>query len=275
MPELPEVETTRRGLAPHVLGQAIKAAVVRNPALRWTVPAHLTEILQGRTIHSIERRGKYLLFEITGARHPGWLILHLGMSGSLRIVGADTPPGPHDHFDLQLGSGSVLRLRDPRRFGAVLWTQDDVLRHPLLAHLGVEPLSDDFNGARLHAASRSRSAAIKVALMDARLVVGVGNIYANEALFEAGINPKTPARRLGPARCERLAEAIKSTLHRAIQAGGSSLRDFVGANGNPGYFQQQYFVYGRTGEPCRQCGRPIRQIRQGSRSTFYCPHCQK
>ena len=280
MPELPEVETTRRGLAPHVVGQTIRAVTVRNPALRWPVPAQLAQILPGGRIERIERRAKYLLLKIEG-KQPGWLILHLGMSGSLRIVQADEPPGPHDHFDLVLNSGDLaltdgraMRLRDPRRFGAVLWAEADVLTHPLLAHLGPEPLSEGFTGDYLYAATRSRSAAIKLALMDAHLVVGVGNIYASEALFEAGINPKLAARRLGRERLARLAEAVKGTLARAIQAGGSSLRDFVGATGEPGYFQQQYYVYGRAGAPCRRCRQPIRQIRQGQRSTFYCPHCQ-
>ena len=275
MPELPEVETTRRGLAPHVLNQSIHAVVVRNPALRWPIPATLDKHLPGGRIARSERRAKYLLLRIEHPRHSGWLILHLGMSGSLRVLDADTPAGVHDHFDLVLDNGQALRLRDPRRFGAVLWVAGDVPSHPLLNHLGVEPLSEEFSGDYLYTHTRSRSAAIKLVLMDAHLVVGVGNIYANEALFEAGINPKLPARRLGPARCARLVEAIKHTLARSIEAGGSSLRDFVGADGEPGYFQQQYFVYGRTGAPCRKCKQAIRQIRQGQRSTFYCPHCQR
>jgi formamidopyrimidine-DNA glycosylase len=274
MPELPEVETTRRGLAPHVVGQTIRAVIVRNPALRWPVPPQLAKILPGGRIERIERRAKYLLLRIEGKK-PGWLILHLGMSGSLRIVQASEPAGVHDHFDLVLNNGRAMRLRDPRRFGAVLWTEDDVLAHPLLAQLGPEPLSDAFTGDYLYAETRSRSAAIKLVLMDAHLVVGVGNIYASEALFEAGINPKLPARRLGRERLARLAKTVKDTLARAIQAGGSTLRDFVGATGEPGYFQQQYFVYGRTNEPCRRCRQAIRQIRQGQRSTFYCARCQR
>ncbi len=274
MPELPEVETTRRGLAPHVAGQTIRAVIVRNPALRWPIPAQLPATLSGATIAGIDRRGKYLLLRIE-ARTPGWLILHLGMSGSLRIVPADSAPGPYDHFELALADGRALRLRDPRRFGAVLWVGGNAARHPLLDHLGVEPLSEAFTGDFLYAHTRRRSAAIKPVLMDAHLVVGVGNIYANEALFEAGINPRLPARRLGRERCARLVAAVRHTLRRAIRAGGSSLRDFVGADGEPGYFQQQYFVYGRTGEACRTCGGPIRQIRQGQRSTFYCPRCQR
>jgi formamidopyrimidine-DNA glycosylase len=274
MPELPEVETTRRGLAPHVVDRSIAAVVVRNPALRWPVPATLAKQLPGGKISSIERRGKYLLLRVSGCAHSGWLILHLGMSGSLRIVDADMPPGAHDHFDLVLDNDRALRLRDPRRFGAVLWVSGDSPSHPLLDHLGVEPLSDAFNGDYLYRHTRGRSAAIKLVLMDAQLVVGVGNIYANEALFEAGVNPKLPARRLGPARCATLVAAVQNTLRRAIRAGGSTLRDFVGADGEPGYFQQQYFVYGRADAPCRCCGQPVRQIRQGQRSTYYCPRCQ-
>lgn len=275
MPELPEVETTRRGLEPHVVGQTIRAVVVRNPALRWPIPEQLGKLLAGGKIQRIDRRAKYLLLRVEHSKHSGWLMLHLGMSGSLRIIQATEPPGVHDHFDLVLANGQAMRLRDPRRFGAVLWIDGDTSSHPLLDHLGVEPLSDAFDGDYLYRHTRSRSAAIKLTIMDAHLVVGVGNIYASEALFEAGINPKLPARRLGPERCAKLAQAIKHTLARSIQAGGSTLRDFVGATGEPGYFQQQYFVYGRTDEPCRQCKQPIRQIKQGQRSTFYCPRCQR
>ncbi len=209
-----------------------------------------------------------------GANEPaGWLILHLGMSGSLRIMDAGTEAQPHEHFDLLLGK-RLLRLRDPRRFGAVLWQGGDVVRHPLLAHLGAEPLEGAFTGHVLHAATRARKAAVKLVLMNASVVVGVGNIYANESLFHARINPRTPAGRLSLARYETLAAAIKSTLKQALKAGGSSLRDFVHSDGSSGYFQQQYFVYGRAGLPCRVCGTPIRVLRQGQRSTFYCRVCQ-
>ncbi len=271
MPELPEVETTRRGLAPHLEGQVIEAVIIRHPKLRWPVPKQLKTLLPGKRIRQIQRRGKYLLFDT----EAGWLIVHLGMSGSLRVVPAETPPDKHDHFDLVLRSGHAMRLRDPRRFGAVLWAGEQVMQHKLLAVLGMEPLSDDFSADKLYQATRGRSAAIKLVLMDSHLVAGVGNIYANEALFAAGINPKTPAQRLSLARLQRLVAAVNETLARAIRAGGSSLRDFVKADGEPGYFQQEYAVYGRTGEPCPRCGRPIKQIRQGQRSTFYCAACQR
>jgi len=271
MPELPEVETTRRGLEPHLVGQRIRAAIVRHAGLRHPVPEALTQVLPGLTLRSIERRGKYLLLDCT----EGWLILHLGMSGSLRILSAATPPEKHDHFDLVLESGQCMRLRDPRRFGAVLWTTAPPESHPLLARLGVEPLTEAFDGDFLYRVSRGRRTPIKQFLMDGHIVVGVGNIYANEALFSAGISPKTTAGRLGKERCARLAGLVKDILNLAIAAGGSTLRDFVNSAGNPGYFQQQYGVYGRTGQPCPRCGATIRQLRQGQRSTFYCPGCQK
>jgi formamidopyrimidine-DNA glycosylase len=275
MPELPEVETTRRGLAPHLLGREIRSVVVRNRHLRWPLPRGIEERLRGGRITGLSRRGKYLLMEIRRADAAGWLILHLGMSGSLRVVDAASLADRHDHLDLVLDDDHRLRLRDPRRFGAVLWTEDALASHPLLAHLGVEPLSSAFTGAYLYARTRKRTAAVKLVLMDAGLVVGVGNIYANEALFAAAIDPRTPANRLGAKRCARLVAAIRHTLRRAIAAGGSTLRDFVGADGRPGYFQQQYAVYGRAGEPCPRCGRRVKQIRQGGRSTFFCPGCQR
>ena len=270
MPELPEVETTLRGLEPHLRGQRIEAVIIRNARLRFPVDPELAATLPGQTIAGITRRGKYLLI----ACDEGCLILHLGMSGSLRILPAATPPEKHDHFDLLLENGSCMRLRDPRRFGAVIWTQTDPLRHPLLAKLGLEPLSGDFDGHWLYRATRGRRGSIKQTLMDGHLLVGVGNIYANEALFRAAIKPTTAAGRIGLERCGRLASAIQEILRQAILAGGSSLRDFVDSAGKPGYFQQQYMVYGRTGEPCRRCASPIQQIRQGQRSTFYCPRCQ-
>lgn len=270
MPELPEVETTCRGLAPHLTGRLISQVVIRNGSLRWPIPAAIQQSLPGQRIHSISRRGKYLLVQCD----QGSLILHLGMSGSLRMVPSGTEPEKHDHFDLILDNRTLMRLRDPRRFGAVLWTESDVLSHSLLIALGVEPLTDAFNADLLYKQTRSRSASIKQVLMDSHLVVGVGNIYANESLFRAGISPKTAANRISRARYAKLVAEIKETLKLAITAGGSSLRDFVGAEGKPGYFQQQYFVYGRTGEPCRKCAAKICQIRQGQRSTFYCPQCQ-
>lgn len=271
MPELPEVETTRCGLAPHLSGQRIMDVIVRDPRLRFPITPELKQFLPGLIVHGVTRRGKYLLFDCGG----GWLIVHLGMSGSLRILPTATPPEKHDHFDLVLENGACMRLRDPRRFGAVMWTQTDPLRHPLLSNLGVEPLTVDFNGTWLYQITRDKKTNIKQTLMDAHLVVGVGNIYANEALFRAGIKPTLPASRLGKKRCDRLVLVVKEVLELAIAAGGSTLRDFVGSSGKPGYFQQQYFVYGRTGEPCLVCSSAIRMLRQGQRSTFFCPHCQK
>jgi formamidopyrimidine-DNA glycosylase len=270
MPELPEIETTLRGLTPHLCGQTIASVCVRNPKLRFPIPADLNAKLAGKTIRQILRRGKYLLLDC----QPGWLILHLGMSGSLRVLPASTPPEKHDHFDLILRNGLCMRLRDPRRFGAVLWSDAEPLLHPLLAHLGMEPLSDEFNGDWLYRHTRGRKTPIKLSLMDNHLLVGVGNIYANEALFRAGIRPTTPAGRIGSARYNTLAQVIQSVLQLAIAAGGSSLRDFVDSQGKPGYFQQQYFVYGRAGEGCKQCGSGIKTIRQGQRATFYCLQCQ-
>ncbi|MCU0842263.1 MAG: bifunctional DNA-formamidopyrimidine glycosylase/DNA-(apurinic or apyrimidinic site) lyase [Thiobacillaceae bacterium] len=270
MPELPEVETVMRGLRPHLQGRRLRGAVVRQARLRWPVPPDLDAALAGRLIRSVRRRGKYLVVDLD----QGALILHLGMSGSLRILTRPEPPGPHDHLDLLLDDGGRLSFRDPRRFGAVLLSPDPD-RHPLLAHLGHEPLDDHFDGALLHALTRGRRVAIKQLLMDAHLVVGIGNIYANEALYRAGIDPRLAAGRLSRPRCALLAEAIRDTLTRAIAAGGSTLRDFVDSRGEPGYFQQTYQVYGRAGLPCRACGGLIRTFRQGGRSSFACPTCQR
>ena len=271
MPELPEVETTLRGIAPHLTGQRVADVAIRHPHLRWPIPKNLARLLRGQTIHALRRRAKYLLLEFD----HGTLILHLGMSGSLRILPVGTHANKHDHFDLMLDNGKLLRLRDPRRFGAVLWHQGDIDEHPLLRELGPEPLGDDFDAAYLYRATRKRSAAIKLVIMDNHVVVGVGNIYANEALFRAGIRPTLAANKLRKPRCAKLVETIRQTLRDAIKQGGSTLRDFVNSDGEPGYFQQHYWVYGRTGEPCRRCSTPIRQIRQGQRSSFYCPTCQK
>jgi formamidopyrimidine-DNA glycosylase len=270
MPELPEVETTLRGLSPHLVKQTIADVVIRHPQLRWPVPRNLPTLLRGQTIRGLRRRAKYLLVEFD----HGTLILHLGMSGSLRILPAKTPPEKHDHFDLVLANGKLMRLRDPRRFGAVLWHEGDPAQHPLLAALGPEPLEKDFDAEHLHRATRNKSAAIKLVIMDNRIVVGVGNIYANEALFRAGIRPGIAAGKLSRERCAQLVQEIRSTLSEAIEKGGSTLRDFVNSDGRPGYFQQHYWVYGRAGEPCRRCGTSIKQIKQGQRSSFYCPHCQ-
>ena len=271
MPELPEVETTLRGLEPHLTGQRITDAIIRQPHLRWEIPRALPHILRNQTIRALHRRAKYLLVECDS----GMLILHLGMSGSLRILPAATPHKVHEHFDLVLENDTLMRLRDPRRFGAVLWHAGDPASHPLLAKLGVEPLENGFNADHLHQTLRTRSIAIKLAIMDSHVVVGVGNIYANEALYRAGIRPQLSAQKLSRPRCARLVQAIREVLTEAIALGGSTLRDFVGTDGNAGYFQQHYFVYGRGGEPCRTCATPIKHIQQGQRSSFYCPVCQK
>jgi formamidopyrimidine-DNA glycosylase len=271
MPELPEVETTRRGLAPVVCGATVASVIVRNRALRLPVPRNLARLLAGRRIDSLERRAKYLLFRAG----DGTLIVHLGMSGRLWVVAAGTAPEAHDHFDLSLTSGRIVRLRDPRRFGLVLWHAGDPLQHKLLRDIGPEPLSDALNAGWLYRETRGRSGAIKNALMDSHLVAGVGNIYANEALFRARINPKLPARKVGLARYALLVDKIRETLAEAIEAGGSSLRDYVNSEGEAGYFQNRFSVYGRSGEPCFTCQSAIRSLVLGQRSTFYCPRCQR
>jgi formamidopyrimidine-DNA glycosylase len=276
MPELPEVEVTRRGVAPYLEGRVAQGVVMRREGLRWPFPAGLDALLAGRRITHTGRRGKYLL---VGFEH-GTLIIHLGMSGHLRVLPPGTAVRTHDHFDLLIGEGAarqVLRLHDPRRFGAVLWHDhaDGALdEHLLLRGLGVEPLEDGFDGALLYRATRRRSAPIKQVLLAGDIVVGVGNIYACESLFAAGINPKTAASRIGRGRYDKLAAAIRHILAAAIVQGGSTLRDFIAVNGQSGYFQQTYFVYDRAGVPCRNCGSPIRQLTQGQRSTFYCGRCQ-
>jgi formamidopyrimidine-DNA glycosylase len=269
MPELPEVEVTRRGIEPHLRGRTITSIAVREPRLRWRVPDSVRQ-LAGRTVRAVKRRGKYLLLDCG----DGHLILHLGMSGSLRLVAADSAPGKHDHVDIGIG-GRLLRLRDPRRFGAVLWTTQPPQEHPLIRHLGVEPLSRALNGRSLHALTRSSRVRIKPFLMNGQRIVGVGNIYASESLFLAGVDPRKLAGSLSAARCARLAAAIKRTLRTAIRAGGSSLRDFVGSDGAQGYFQQRAWVYGRAGQKCRRCGTAIRRIVQAQRATYFCPACQK
>ena len=278
MPELPEVEVTRRGIAPHLTGHTVTDAVVRHRGMRWPVPANLARTLTGLQVAAVKRRGKYLLIEChaAAAKPAGWLILHLGMSGSLRVLPPGTAPKKHEHFDL-VTRDALLRLHDPRRFGAVLWhpaSAGPVEQHTLLAGLGVEPLEDQFSADLLHRATRGRKVAIKQALLAGNIVVGVGNIYASEALFRARIHPKTAAGRISAVRYTRLTEEIRAVLGEAIKKGGSTLRDFTRSDGEPGYFQLDYFVYGRTGLPCRVCGAPIRTLRQGQRSTFYCPQCQ-
>jgi formamidopyrimidine-DNA glycosylase len=271
MPELPEVETTRRGLAPHVCGATVASVVVRNRALRQLVTRNLARILTGRRIDRLERRAKYLLFHAG----DGALIVHLGMSGRLWLVDAKTPPAAHDHFDLALASGRIVRLRDPRRFGLVLWHAGDPLTHKLLRDIGPEPLSDALTAEWLYRETRARRGAIKNALMDSHLIAGVGNIYANEALYHAQINPKLPARKIGLARYAVLVDKIRETLAAAIAAGGSSLRDYVGSDGQAGNFQNEFLVYGRGGEACLKCKTPVRSFVLGQRSTFYCPRCQR
>ena len=276
MPELPEVEVTRRAIAPALEGRRIGAVAVRERRLRWPVDAQLAAKLAGLTIRSVGRRGKYLLLDCVGTARAGWLILHLGMSGSLRFVAPGTAPAKHEHFDLQAG-GRLLRYTDPRRFGAVLWhpaAAGPVAEHPLLARLGVEPLTADFTPELMHRATRGRKAAIKQTLLAGEIVVGVGNIYASESLFRARIHPATAAGWISLARYARLVPEIRAVLKAAIAKGGSTLRDFSSADG-PGYFQLEYFVYDRAGTPCRVCGSMIRRIVQGQRSTFYCPSCQR
>jgi formamidopyrimidine-DNA glycosylase len=269
VPELPEVEITRRGIEPFVLGKTITGVAVRNPNLRQRVPRNIARLVVGQQVRRLLRRGKYLLFECDA----GSLIVHLGMSGSLRVIEPQSAPRKHDHVDLVFG-GSALRLRDPRRFGMVLWNRGDSARHPLLARLGVEPLGEEFTADFLHRVTRGRDVGVKQLLMNASVVVGVGNIYANESLFKAGIHPRARAGRLSRERCARLVRAVRETLVAAIAAGGSSLRDFVHSDGASGYFQQHYYVYDRAALPCKVCGKAIRVARLGQRSSYYCTSCQ-
>lgn len=270
MPELPEVETTRRGLAPHVEGRRITAVTLRRPDLRWPIPAEVADLLPGQRVEAVRRRAKYLLLDTAA----GSALLHLGMSGSLRVLPGDTPLRAHDHVDLVLDSGRVLRFNDPRRFGCLLW-QPVGSTHELLAGLGPEPLSDLFDGDYLFRRSRGRSAAIKTFLMDQAVVVGVGNIYAAEALFMAGIAPLRAAGKVSRERYARLADAVKAILGHAIQRGGTTLRDFISPDGAPGYFEQELAVYGRPGEPCRTCGRRLRLAAIAQRASVWCPACQR
>ncbi|MBS0397129.1 MAG: bifunctional DNA-formamidopyrimidine glycosylase/DNA-(apurinic or apyrimidinic site) lyase [Proteobacteria bacterium] len=270
MPELPEVETTRAGIAPSLLGQCVHEVIVRRRQLRWPIPHSFATAVRGQTVRSVERRAKYILIGFDS----GTAILHLGMSGSLRILDPSTPPRPHDHWDIVLDSGRVLRFHDPRRFGCLLFTRKDPDTHPLLAGLAPEPLSDAFDDEYLFRGSRHRKVAIKLFIMNPRMVVGVGNIYASESLFRAGISPRRAAGRLTREQASRLVDAIRSVLREAIRIGGTTLRDYVNADGDRGYFSQKLFVYERAGKPCRRCRTPIRQIVQGQRSTWFCPACQ-
>ena len=270
MPELPEVETTRRGLLPHVAGRHVEHVRLRRPDLRWPIPREVEDLLPGQRIHAIRRRAKYLLFDTDA----GSALLHLGMSGSLRVLPDDTPVRAHDHVDISLDSGRVLRFNDPRRFGCLLWQAPDEI-HPLLAGLGLEPLSDDFDGDLLFHLSRGRSAPVKTFLMDQAVVVGVGNIYAAEALFRARISPLRAAGKVSRERYGALATAVKEILAYAITRGGTTLRDFISPDGAPGYFEQELSAYGRGGEPCRRCGRPLKQAMIGQRASVWCGHCQR
>jgi formamidopyrimidine-DNA glycosylase len=271
MPELPEVETTLRGIAPRLRGAWIDGLLVRERRLRYPVPADTESRVREQRIRGLARRGKYLLLHL----QRGSILIHLGMSGSLRLLASDTPPAQHDHLDLRLRGGTCLRLRDPRRFGIFLWTPDPPLNHRLLAHLGPEPLEAGFDGDYLYQCSRSRHCAVKSLIMDARVVVGVGNIYASESLYRAGIHPARPCNRVGRVRYQRLATVVRELLASAIAQGGTTLRDFLRDDGSPGYFALSLQVYGRAGKPCPGCGTPIRQRRIAQRSSFYCPRCQR
>jgi len=271
MPELPEVETTRRGIAPSLQGRRIVKVIVRERRLRWPLPRGLERSLQGRCIGGVRRRAKYLLIDTDG----GTLIAHLGMSGSLRVLDRHAPVAAHDHVDIVLDSGRCLRFNDPRRFGSLHWVRGDPAAHPLIAALGPEPLGPQFNGAALWQRARGRRVAVKQFIMNAHVVVGVGNIYASEALFRAGIRPGTRAGRISRARMDALAGSVREVLSEAIAVGGTTLRDYVNPDGMPGYFRQKLFVYERAGEPCRRCRTPIRHSVMGQRSTYYCPTCQK
>lgn len=271
MPELPEVETTRLGIQNHIVGRKVTSVRIRNGRLRWPVPEALALELPARHIERVERRGKYLLV-FAG---DSCLLIHLGMSGSLRITTLDELPLKHDHIDIEFEHGCILRYCDPRRFGCMLWLKEPPLLHPLLKGLGPEPLTELFNGRALHALSRGRRVPIKTFIMDSHVVVGVGNIYANEALYMAGIRPDRAAGAVSAKRYETLVQCIKEVLHSAITQGGTTLRDFVGGDGKPGYFKQSLLVYGRANAPCDACGEPLRELRQAQRSSVYCVHCQR
>ena len=271
MPELPEVETTRRGIETHIENNKVSKVILRRKTLRWPITPALSKDLPGETIQSVSRRGKYLLL----ATQKGCLLIHLGMSGSLRIVESSRAAAKHDHVDVVFANNKVLRYTDPRRFGCILWETEPIEAHPLLASLGPEPLEDNFHTDYLFKKSRRRNIAVKTFIMDSKVVVGVGNIYANESLFLAGISPKRSAGKISKPRYEKLVECIQQVLQQAIDVGGTTLKDFTGSDGEPGYFAQSLHVYGRRGEPCHGCNGTLKEIRQGQRSTVYCPQCQK
>jgi formamidopyrimidine-DNA glycosylase len=271
VPELPEVETVCRGVSPHLVGKRIESVIVRNASLRWPVPDELAGVLRGQKVKSLRRRAKYLLFEFD----TGWMVVHLGMSGRLYLVVEGAPIAKHDHVDWLLSDGKVMRYTDPRRFGAVLWIEgDDYANHVLLSHLGPEPLAESFSARYLYHRAQGRKVPIKTLLMDGRVVVGVGNIYANEALFMAGIHPNRASGAVSLARVTTLVVAVKAVLAKAIEQGGTTLKDFVGGDGKPGYFKQELQVYGRGGQPCYRCDSLLKEVRIAQRTTVYCPRCQ-
>ena len=270
MPELPEVETILRGLIPQLEGATIQDVIIRHPQLRWPIPTELKALLSQQKILSLSRRGKYLLIHVS----TGTLIIHLGMSGSLRLLTLDVPLTRHDHVDIILSPHQRLRYNDPRRFGAILWTEENPLNHPLLKSMGIEPLDMNFTGQYLKQKALNRHAAIKPFIMNSKIVTGIGNIYAAEALFLAKIHPTMPAGLLTQQQCDQLVEAIKQILKSAISQGGTTLKDFVNSEGKPGYFAQKLHVYGRANLPCSTCGAPLRSIQLGQRSTVFCEHCQ-
>jgi formamidopyrimidine-DNA glycosylase len=271
MPELPEVETSRRGIEPHLHNRKISKVIIRQHKLRWPIPKDLPSLVEGQKIREVCRRAKYIYLKLDN----GNIIIHLGMSGSLRICTSKAVPGKHDHIDIIVSSKKILRLRDPRKFGCVLWQAGEISQHKLISPLGPEPLEDDFDAEYLHRKAHKRQCSIKALIMNSHIVVGVGNIYASEALFRAGINPKRRAGNISLPRIQKLVDAIKLTLSLAIDEGGTTLRDFTGISGQPGYFAQKLLVYGLTGKPCSVCGEPIKQFTQQARSTFYCAKCQR
>jgi len=270
MPELPEVETSRRGIEPYLLNKTIKNVTIRQHKLRWPIPKNLPALTEGQKVQAVNRRAKYIVLKLDN----GSIIIHLGMSGSLRICTNKTPIEKHDHIDIGVTGGKILRLRDPRKFGCVLWTADNINEHKLIVKLGPEPLDDIFTAEYLHKKANKRSCSIKSFIMNSHMVVGVGNIYASESLFKAGINPKRKAGSVSLIRFKKLVDAIKVTLRDSIEQGGTTLKDFTGGDGQPGYFAQKLLVYGRAGEPCTVCSKPIKKIMQQARSTFYCSQCQ-